>query len=361
MKINGFDLSYCLNIYPGESLEDTLYAIKTNCPQVKQAFDTDSFGLGLRISNLASKDLHGNTAKLKSWLDDNGFYAFTVNAFPFGNFHEKPVKEKVYYPDWGTQERLQYTNRVADILAELLPENTIGSISTVPVTYGKEEPAGTLEVLSSCSHHLKNLEERTGKKVVLALEPEPDCFLERTDETIEFMQRLYAHDSINKEYIGVCFDTCHIALQFENPLESLQKLVDAGITIPKIQVSSVLEFKNEASADVLMKFDDGVYLHQTLIDGEEGITQFKDLPEAVSNNLKGTWRVHCHVPLHFEENSGIGSTSYLLTKEFFDLAKGVCPHLETETYTYSVLPDTTETVNESIVKEINFVLNRIDS
>jgi len=41
-------------------------------------------------------------------------------------------------------------------------------------------------------------------------------------------------------HLGVCLDTCHSALQFEDPLESLRAYRDEGIRISKIQLSAAL-------------------------------------------------------------------------------------------------------------------------
>jgi hypothetical protein len=45
------------------------------------------------------------------------------------------VKEQVYAPDWTQPDRVEYTNLLFDLLAELLPEGVEGSVSTVPVSF----------------------------------------------------------------------------------------------------------------------------------------------------------------------------------------------------------------------------------
>ena len=372
MNLKNSHLSWCLNIYPGESWAETRENIHVNATKVKKLLESNErtssivsqngLGLGMRIANEAANELHGNTAAFKKELQDLNLYVFTVNAFPFGNFHQKPVKENVYYPDWSSQERLDYTVKTAEILADLLPEGVNGSISTVPVTYGKDLPDGAIKNLISCAQKLKELEEKSGKLVKVALEPEPDCFLERTDESIDFFNLLRKENKeLAERYLGICLDTCHMALQFERPIDSLNKFVAANVPIPKIQISSVLSLDSDKhSTKALDKFNEAVYLHQTLVKEGDQIKQYPDLGDAFQANPQGEWRVHFHVPLYFNGNEdGLSSTSDLLNEEFMRKAFEVCDHLETETYTYNVLPDAQFDVNQSIANELLFVIDKL--
>ena len=117
-----------------------------------------------------------------------------INAFPYGSFHGTRVKEKVYEPDWRHEGRLHFTNHVANIMAELLPEGIEGSISTVPGAYkasvarrggrrahGRAPWCGTRRTCTPSR-------ATPASSIVLALEPEPCCFLETTDEAIDFFE-----------------------------------------------------------------------------------------------------------------------------------------------------------------------------
>src|SRR5574337_970983 len=78
-------------------------------------------------------------------LDRRGLSCHTLNAFPYGDFHSRRVKENVYLPDWADSRRLEYTIDCARILAELLPEGTDGSISTLPLGFKEfPQPSGFL-------------------------------------------------------------------------------------------------------------------------------------------------------------------------------------------------------------------------
>src|SRR5688572_16662123 len=121
----GFHLTYCTNIHPGETWEAVWESLKQYLLPIKANISPNKpFGIGLRLSNQASAELESgdNLAQFKAWLEDKGLYVFLINGFPFGSFHRSVVKDEVHQPDWTTPERLEYTRRLARILAYLLPE-----------------------------------------------------------------------------------------------------------------------------------------------------------------------------------------------------------------------------------------------
>jgi len=133
-----YHLTYCTNIHPGKDWELTFTQLQTHVPTIKAKLaPTVPFGLGLRLSNLASEELDAgeNLKHFKHWLQDNDIYVFTMNGFPYGNFHNESVKDKVHAPDWTTKERVVYTKRLFRQLAYLLPEGISGGISTSPISY----------------------------------------------------------------------------------------------------------------------------------------------------------------------------------------------------------------------------------
>jgi sugar phosphate isomerase/epimerase len=365
MRIANTHIGYCLNIYPGETAADVAGHIARECPRVKAAVcPQDDMGIGLWLAAKAVRELKQTPGKLKKQLGDQGLYAFTVNAFPFGDFHCRPVKEKVYQPDWSAPERRDYTIDVAHILAHLLPEGVSGSISTVPVAYGKKCPPQAPVNLVAVAAQLEKLESRTGRLIRLALEPEPDCYLERIDECIAFFEQLRKLDrSLVDRYMGICLDVCHCALQFEDPVVSLRQLDTAGIHVSKIQVSAALEIDDPTLRDIdhLRAFDDGIYFHQTRIrDHENEIKQYADLPEALDERPTGKWRIHFHVPLEFKPgNNNLRSTTPLLSDHFFQQALKSTSHLETEIYTYAVLPQKHQDSSATISAELDFVAQAV--
>jgi hypothetical protein len=367
MRIANTHIGYCLNIYPGESAAAVCDHITRECPRVKAAVcpDTD-MGIGLWLAAKAAKAFRSDPQRLRQLLADQNLYAFTVNAFPFGDFHARPVKANVYRPDWSSPERLAYTADVAHILSQLLPEGVDGSISTVPVAYGKACPPGALENLVAAAAALEKVEAQTGRLIRLALEPEPDCYLEGVDECIRFFDRLRRLNPVlTNRYLGICLDVCHLALQFEDPCAALRRLKQADIPVPKVQVSAALEVENPTDSDLsyLKAFDDGIYFHQTRVRVEnESLRHFPDLPDALADRPDGHWRVHFHVPLHFQApGTKVRSTAVLLNTEFFKQVLQSTTHLETETYTFAVLPGKCQDISASVSDELAFVLRAVQA
>lgn len=372
-------LTYCLNVHRGEGWADCLAAIREYALKVRDRVGQGGpFGLGLRLGDLAAKELAqpGARREFKEFLRRENLYVFTVNAFPFGQFHRTAVKENVYSPDWRTPERREYTDRVADILADLLDEGVDGSISTVPCSYKawiktQADVVRMGETIAAALAHLAEIHERTGKRIVLAMEPEPDCFLETTDEAIEFIKEMMpAHASGDLlKYLGVCFDTSHQAVEFEDLAGSLGRLIEARVPVGKIHLSSALQVRPTAkNLERLEAFCDGVYLHQVKAMVAGQVVSYADLPAAMEAARGGAemeeMRVHFHVPLYFQSHAGLHSTSGQLTGRFAERVRaGASSHLEIETYTFDVLPEAVKTadITESIAREYEWVRANVTS
>ncbi|MCB1092773.1 MAG: hypothetical protein KDL87_14650, partial [Verrucomicrobiae bacterium] len=121
---HGIHLGYCTNIHRGETWEETFRGLDEYTLRVRAAVCPADvpYGIGLRLSADAAAELAADSGKVddfRRWLDRNGCYVFTINGFPYGKFHGTRVKEQVYAPDWTTTERLEYTNRLFDLLCQL--------------------------------------------------------------------------------------------------------------------------------------------------------------------------------------------------------------------------------------------------
>lgn len=387
-------LTYCTNIHHGETWSEIDAALQRHLPAIKQQISPHArMGVGLRLSALAARELAEPSAcaSFSRFLETGGFYVFTINAFPYGNFHGERVKERVYEPDWRTLERLRFTADAAGVLAKLLPEGDAGSISTVPGGFRAcvttpEDVRTIAEGLGRAAAHLDRLFETTGKTIALAIEPEPACFLETTDEAIQFLEdhvfagagaELFASlsgvapsraEEALRRHIGLCFDVCHSAVEFEDPVAALDRVYAAGISVAKLQLSAALA----ADADtpdlehLLERFDDGVYLHQVVERRDGALTRYTDLPEALTaarhGALGGEWRIHCHVPVFLDGFEGLGSTQANL-REVLALCRrrAVSPHLEVETYTWNVLPAGARNsdLSDDIVRELRWIRSEL--
>ncbi len=365
------ELTYCTNVHPGESWADTLAALAKHLPAIKQQVAPDRpFGVGLRLSAAAAQSLAEPEAldSFRAFLADHDLYVFTLNGFPFGQFHGTRVKEAVYRPDWRDPARLAYTNRLADLLAALLPDGMAGSISTVPGAFKAElrDDADVTRMADGMLRHLAHLariEAASGRTIRLALEPEPCCFLETIEETIRFFEdHLFSSRAAGllaseaglpptaaqvfiREHIGVCFDVCHAAVEFEAE-DVFDRLAAAGILIPKLQLSSALRLRavNGDAGRLLAPFDDGVYLHQVVERRAGTLRRFADLSPALAalDAEEGAreWRVHFHVPVFLDELGDFSTTQdYLKAVIARQRDAPISSHLEVETYTWNVLPE----------------------
>jgi sugar phosphate isomerase/epimerase len=301
--------------------------------------------------------------RFSGWLNETGLTCYTLNTFPFGNFHDARVKENVYLPDWSRDDRIDYTLDSARILARLMPDDgTEGSLSTVPLgfkpfDYPESFADKCAERLIALAKSLKQLEEETGRKIRLAIEPEPFCIIETTSETIQFFRRLRelaaeagSLDIVN-EYLGVCYDVCHQAVEFEDVADSIKQLVDEQIRINKVHITCAIRVENPADNEdarqALARYVEPRYLHQTMGRATDGtihrqvdLTEDAALSPPDSFAAAEEWRVHFHVPVNAESLGPLQTTRGDLKKALGAVRNlNYAPHLEIETYTWEVLPD----------------------
>jgi len=382
MKLkHGLHLAYCTNVHRGENWAETFDSLQKYTMAVRARVAPDQpYAIGLRLSDLASRELVEPkiVGRFRDWLQENNSYVFTINGFPYGRFHGTRVKEQVYLPDWTSSERLVFTNRLFDILAELLPDGIEGSVSTVPCSFKEfiktdaqvETMAGNLW---SCVDHIHALSQRTGKTLQLGLEPEPLCYLETSEETVRFFERLRKlrpRDQRLERHLGVNYDTCHLAVEFEEPEAVVKRFEQARIQISKIHVSSALRLRPTPEArQALQAFADDIYFHQVIERSQNGVIErYRDLDVALRlDNMKDPatteWRIHFHIPLHSSRTKLFDSTADHIIGLFRLLQKNpaLCSHLEMETYTWEVMPPELKgrTVVDQLVCEYDWTLQQL--
>ncbi|MDO6388508.1 metabolite traffic protein EboE [Pontibacter sp. BT731] len=399
---NHLHLSYCTNIHPGETWEEVLKSLKEYLPTLKKNLSPNQpFGIGLRLSDLASRELaeQQSLADFQEWLTKNGLYVYTMNGFPYGGFHKQVVKDQVHKPDWTTHDRLEYTKRLAGILAVLLPAGMEGGISTSPLSYKPwhHSQDQTDAVLSAATENLLELvvfllqlKHKTGKTIHVDLEPEPDGLLENSDEVIHYFNDWLLAKGIDKltqanllnstkareaivAHIQVCYDVCHFALAYENPSEAFLKFSSAGIRVGKVQLSAALKVKVPTDTygkavlrEKLLPFAESTYLHQVVAQHPDGsLSHYTDLALALAVIQKTEareWRIHFHVPVFTDSYNGLQSTREDVQQVLALLEKErITNHLEVETYTWDVLPDGLKTdLAHSIRRELEWVIETIN-
>ncbi|MHB0775284.1 metabolite traffic protein EboE [Halomonas sp. WWR20] len=369
LRDNLGQLTYCLNIHPAETWSEARTALTGPVRAVKAAVSPNApFAVGLRFSAKAVRSLASPEARaeLVALLDSERYQAITVNGFPYGAFHGTRVKEDVYQPDWRTEERLAYTNALAKLMAEITPQGGQVSLSTVPGAF-KPLSAGAEQCMADkmlrAAAHCVALKRRTGVSVAIALEPEPHCFLETVEEAISFFKHylfssaaaqrlaeltgLPTNEAVEAlpEHLGLCYDVCHAAVEFEDPIASITALRAAGIPIHKLQLSSALRIAEVSpeARHALAAFSEPTYLHQVVARSKNGLARFADLPEALARGAAADgeeWRIHFHVPV-FAQSFGVLGTTQAFLKEVLALhaRDPISPHLEVETYSWNVLPE----------------------
>ena len=388
-------LTYSTLVHPADDWEQIWQSLNTYVPKVKERFaGNQRFGVSLRLSAKSAETLANSKAdrdKLRKFLDDQNMYLYTVNAFVYGHFKGNVVKEQVYEPDWRSEERTRYTMNVASVVADIAPADVLPSIQTSPLGF-KPRVTGPNVVQSYTDHvlrvtkHLIELEAKTGVTVTLGLEPEPYCFLETTDETVDyFTNHLYSGASAEKlakisglpiaeaiaalrKHVGIVYDICHLAVEYEDITESLQKLVDAGVPIVKLQEAAALHMPEvtQQVVDTLKRYSKTIYLTQTIEKRNGKFTKYLNLEDAFAAWEKDPgpreWRTHIHVPVFLDDLGQFRTTRFAIADALkFHKQKPLSRHLEVETYTWDMLPDSLKTgdIVEYVCRELEWVRGQL--
>ena len=388
-------LTYSTLVHHTDDWDQLWKSVNTYLPAVKLRVAPDQpFGVCLRTSAPSAAALSADPSKraaLKQFFADQDLYLYTANAFVYGVFKKQVIKEDVYEPDWQTPERREYTKQVASLLAELAPEGVNPSIQSAPLGF-KPKVTGAHVVDEYTSNvidvvaHLVDLTKTTGKTVTLGLEPEPRCYLETTDETIAYFtnylfsgktaQHLAKKTGLNeadahqamRDYTGVVFDIGHQSVGYEDIPASLQKLVDAGVHIVKLQEAASMHMPNvtQKTVDALQSFAKTIYLSQTCQKKDGKTTWFLNLEDAFEAFQKDPgprdWRTHFHVPVFLDDLGAFGTTRFALEQALaVHKQTPLSTHLEIETYTWDVLPDHLKTgdIVEYVTRELDWVKGQL--
>jgi hypothetical protein len=400
-------LGYCTNIHAASGWQDVRRHIEACAPELARrltegGLKSGALGLGLRLSDQEAKELleGERLLRFRAFLERRGLYVFTMNGFVHGAFHGRAVKANVHSPDWQSRERVDYTLRLARILAFLLPEGVDGGISTNPITYrpwverdGCDVEADALGAatlhLVEVIGELVEMRRETGCLIHLDIEPEPDGLIENADELVRFFEAFIFDRGSNlladrlgvdaasarehlRDHLQVCLDACHMAVLFEEPERVVSKLKRAGIRIGKLQICSAIEVElgredaeREKTARRLQAFVEPTYLHQVVQQNADGsLARYHDLDgalEHIRDPSARRWRVHFHVPVFCEGFGELGSTQKSLMRTLACFAeRPFTKHLEIETYTWEILPpELRVNLVDSIEREFKWVLDGI--
>ena len=396
-------IGYCGNVHPAVTVEQLIGNIESFTALIAQKVFPDNvmpFGIWLSKTALDQLQTPAQINRLRQTLQQSRLTPFTINGFPFGDFHQPVVKRSVYQPTWADPARLDFTCALAALHDRLLPAQQASTISTLPLGWpnkngeslaykGKRLPLAQkadVEFLESCGRNLRKCAtelahrfDETGRHTMICIEPEPGCVLDTAEDVCEFFARYLVDASSTsaaehaRAHIGVCHDVCHSAVMFEDQDHAIKAYRDAGIAIGKVQVSSAVEVdfdgldaeQKQAAWSSLQTFSEPKYLHQTCVKIGDDVSFFEDLGVALkfATRQTGQWRVHFHVPVFASELGDIGTTQACIGQcidaIFGDRADGPpAPpqHFEVETYAWSVLPDhlRTESLVDGIAEELQW-------
>lgn len=372
-------ISYCTNVFQAETWEEIRESVKTFMPKVRKelrsldsSFAKEHIGLGLRLSAQAVHELvaqKDEIEKFKAWLDSEAFCVETINGFPYGRFSGEVVKEKVFLPDWTSDERLNYTRYLFDILAQISDAPTL-SVSTLPGSHrffnpDKEAMFSRLEAMAI---ELDKLSQKQGRLCRLGLEPEPFGYFDESHGVIRFFNELreYSeHPDLVQKYLGITYDTCHAAVMRENVEAGLNALADNAIPLVKVQLTNAMVYhqQEDSALTELEPFLDKVYFHQASICRGKDIQMVHDVETLFPAILKekptlAEWRLHYHIPLYARPEWPFSDTSEYISTTFRVLKQNPewQPHLEVETYTWSVLPKYLRvSIETQIARELHYI------
>ncbi len=373
----GTRLGYCTNVHEGPTWTETLANLARHGAGVRRHIEaSDGLAIGIWLSASAARDGARRARELTETLGSSGLIAYTINGFPYGDFHGRRVKHDVYRPNWTEEAREVYTRELVAVLAALLPEGEEGSISTLPVGWrGDVTPAG-LEMASrrlvAMAAHLALVEAETGRTIHLDLEPEPGCVLDTVRDVVTFFHEYLfrvGDERTVRRYIRVCHDVCHAAVMFEPQAEVIEHLARAGIVVGKVQISSAIRATLDEEGLVvaaLSDFAEDRYLHQTMIEAQGRREFFDDLPLATgpmtSMESGSEVRVHFHVPV-FASTLGILGTTQSEIADAIEtaLVHHGTRHFEVETYAWNVLPEAYRAadLDSAIAAEMTWVRDAI--
>jgi len=398
LQIQNLHLTYCTNIHAADGWDGVFANLREYAPALKARFSPAApFGVGLRLSAREARELlEGDRLReFRAFLDREGLYVAIINGFPYGPFHGTPVKANVYAPDWRDDARVDYTFDLIRILQALVPKGLDGGVSTSPLSYKTWVADAGAETWKTMTRNIVRVAEALvrsrrehGTLIHLDIEPEPDCVLENTEESVAFFEQwlfpvgapmLGAALGVSpdearrhlQDHVRLCFDCCHFAVEYEDPAVALERLQASGIQIGRVQLSSALHvhFPSDpreaaAVAGRLRPFADTTYLHQVVEQQDKGLRHYPDLDVALGDKRPrppAEWRIHFHVPLFAREYDAFGSTQDYVRKVLaIALQTRFTTHLEIETYTWDVLPPGLKVdLGESIAREYDWVLQAI--
>jgi hypothetical protein len=364
-------LGYSSNLHAAESVADLERVLAQFTAEVRRRLGWERLGLDLRLGSFAIREMGRDPAALarvRRALDHAGASAHSLNAFPLRPFQAAVVKADAYRPDWSDAERVDDTIALIP-LALALSDDAFVTVSTVPGSYRPFGASGNNHAIIAANlgrfaAHAARAKQDSGRTVMLCLEPEPWCTLETSHDAVAFWLGPLADAGVAAaaqvldgdvraartaiaEHLGLCFDTCHFSLAFEDQRAAVERLIGAGVPIGKCQFSAAPEVRephrDAAGVAALRALAEPRFMHQTAAASTSGsLSKVEDLDQLDTclARLPGATAVrsHFHIPVDREpQTTGLSST---VADSRLGLAACLahgCRHVSVETYTWSIL------------------------
>ncbi|WP_405065476.1 metabolite traffic protein EboE [Kribbella sp. NBC_01510] len=362
-------VGYCATVHPADDLDGVIADLDGCARRVRVELDVPVLGIGLWLASPVADRLANSPSslnKLRRSLTRNHLEVVTLNGIPHAHFTDQVVGTKVFCPDWTEPERLRYTLDLVDVLAELLPADaSYGSISTLPlawrVPWSKARDTAARKALDGVEQHLARTETRTGRRIRIAVEPEPGCVLEMIGQAAAWLSR-YSSPYGGLSRIGLGLDACHLAVQFEEPADAFETLWRAGVDVVKGQLAvapTLVDPSDAAGRYALGQLGTPKYLRQVREWGGPGVD---DVAQAYELSGHSAWRMHAHVPAHTAPPPPLSATTLALEDCLTRLVGGGHPlthHLESEVYAWPRPPKTKQQLAKRIAKELRWLRDRL--
>jgi sugar phosphate isomerase/epimerase len=362
-------LAFNSNLHPAETVSEIIEGVLPLARAVRERLGWQRIGLDLRLGSRAIAELAAAAvlARLRRACDAAGVVISTINAFPLAPFQAERVKDRAYAPDWTQPGRLADSLACID-LALALADHDLLTISTVP---GSFKPWGRpandhARIAAALVAWVRVAAERcavSGRRVMLCLEPEPWCTLEHSVEVVDFWQQALLPAAAGlpiAEHLGICFDTCHCSLAFEQQQEAVERLRRAGIAIGKCQFSAALEvaLPDPAGLSALAAMAEPRFLHQCAARSAAGslvkVSDLDQLDDLLGRLPAATCvRSHFHVPVFWPpQASGLSTTIRDSQRGLAACHAAGCRQFAVETYTWSVLAAEERDIVEGCTREM---------
>ena len=177
-------------------------------------------------------------------------------------------------------------------------------------------------------------------------------------------------ESALRKHLGMVYDICHQAVEYEDIGASLRALADAGIPVFKLQEAAAMRVPNvtKETVEAMRPFAETVYLTQTVEKRDGKLTRFLNLEDAFAAferdpSGKREWRTHVHVPVFLDKIGEHFETTRFAIEDALKFHKKnkLSPQLEIETYTWDVLPDSMKSgsIVDYVERELDWVKGQL--